>query len=613
MNLRIMKTLTYSALLTAAMSLNLTSFTWAEPTHSLAMHGTAALPADYQYFPYVNPDAPKGGQVRYGVVGTFDSLNPFVLKSMRTTARGLFMDGDFGNLVYESLMQRSRDEAFALYGLLAEKVESDEDRHWVEFTLNPLAKWSDGEPVTIEDVIFTYELLTEKGRPPYSSRMSRIEKIEKTGERKVRFTFNDQSDREFPLLIASTMPVLPRHAIDVDSFGNASLKAPVGSGPYKVARVSPGQSILYERNDDYWAKDLPVKRGFDNFDKISIEYFRNETAMFEAFKKGVVDVFLEGNPTRWQTSYNFPAVKDGRIIKAGFSRGIPVNLLGFTFNTRREIFADSQVRHAISLLFDFEWANRSLFSDQYKRTEGYWFGSNLSAVGIKADERERSLLALFPNAVRSDVMEGKWHASRTDGSGHDRKLVREAMRLLKQAGFRFEKGKAIGKDGKPFEFEIMTRSVDEEKVSLAFKRNLERLGIEVSVRTVDDAQYQHRMQTYDYDMMLGALTGTLSPGNEQWNRWGSASRDAQGSFNYAGAADPAIDAMIEAMLAARSQEDFVSAVRAMDRVLISGDYYVPLYHLPQQWLAHWGRVKYPEKTSLFGYQLPTWWAEDATK
>ncbi|WP_184219588.1 extracellular solute-binding protein [Paenochrobactrum gallinarii] len=607
------KTITYSALLTAAVSLNLTTLARAEPSHSLAMHGTAALPSDYPNFPYVNPDAPKGGQVKYGVVGTFDSLNPFVLKSMRTTARGLFLDGDFGNLVFESLMQRSRDEAFALYGLLAETVETDEERHWVEFTLNPQAKWSDGEPVTVEDVIFTYQLLNDKGRPPYSSRMSRIEKIEKTGERKVRFTFNDKSDREFPLLVASTMPVLPKHAIDVDSFGNASLKAPVGSGPYKVAHVSPGQSIIYERDPDYWAKDLPVKRGFDNFDKISIEYFRNETAMFEAFKKGAVDVFLEGNPTRWQTSYNFPAVNDGRIIKAGFTRGIPVNLLGFTFNTRREIFADPKVRHALSLLFDFEWANRSLFSNHYKRTEGYWFGSDLSAAGVKADERERALLAPFSNAVRSDVLEGKWNASRTDGSGHDRKLVREAMRLLKKAGYRFENGKAIDKNGKVFEFEIMTRSVDEEKVSLAFKRNLERLGIQVVVRTVDDAQYQHRMQTFDYDMLLGALTGTLSPGNEQWNRWGSASRDAQGSFNYAGAASPAIDAMIEAMLAAREQEDFVSAVRAMDRVLISGDYYIPLYHLPQQLVAHWARIKYPEKTSLFGYQLPAWWAEDAQK
>lgn len=608
-----MKTLTYSVLLAATVALNFPSSTKAEPSHSLAMHGTAALPADYQYFPYVNPDAPKGGQVRYGVVGTFDSLNPFVLKSMRTTARGLFLDGDFGNLVYESLMQRSRDEAFSLYGLLAEKVEMDDERHWVEFTLNPLAKWSDGQPVTVEDVIFTYDLLTEKGRPPYSSRMSRIEKIEKTGERKIRFTFNDKSDREFPLLVASTMPVLPKHAIDVDGFGNASLKIPVGSGPYKVAQVSPGQSITYERDVNYWAKDLPVKRGFDNFDKISIEYFRNETAMFEAFKKGAIDVFLEGNPTRWQTSYDFPAVNDGRIIKAGFTRGIPVNLLGFTFNTRREIFADRQVRHALSLLFDFEWVNRNLFSDLYRRTEGYWFGSNLSSVGVEADERERALLVPFPNAVRSDVMEGKWHATRTDGSGHDRKLMREAMQLLEKAGVRFEKGNAFDKDGKPFAFEIMTRSVDEEKVSLAFKRNLERLGIEVNIRTVDDAQYQQRMQTYDYDMLLGALSGTLSPGNEQWNRWGSASRDVQGSFNYAGAADPAIDAMIEAMLAARSQDDFVSAVRAMDRVLISGDYYIPLYHLPQQLVAHWSRINYPEKTSLFGYQLPTWWAIDAQK
>ncbi len=579
----------------------------AAPDYALSMHGDVALPADFTSFPYANPDAPKGGALRMGVVGTFDSLNPFVLKSMRTTARALFSDADFGNLVYETLMQRSRDEPFTLYGLLAEKVAIDPERKWVEFTLNPKARWSDGEPVTVEDVIFTYEILTEKGRPPYNNRMSRIEKIEKTGERSVRFVFNDKSDREFPMLIAGTMPVLPKHAIDPATFGNSTLKPPVGSGPYTVSGVQPGQRITYKRNPDYWGKDLPSQRGLNNFDTISIEYYRNETSLFESFKKGILDVFIDANPTRWEKSYDFPAVKEGKVVKENFEKGTPANMLGFVFNTRRPVFEDRRVRQALGLLFDFEWANRNLFAGQYERLQSFWEGSELSSVGKAADARERKLLAAFPDAVRKDVMEGTWHPSTTDGTGHDRGPAKEAYELLIDAGFSFEHGKAIDPSGKLFQFEIMTRSADEEKVALAYKRNLARLGIDAEIRTADDAQYQQRLQTFDYDMILGALTGSLSPGNEQWMRWGSASRDAQGSFNYPGVSDPAVDAMIEAMLAARERDDFVSAVRALDRILISGDYYIPLYYLPYQWVARWDRIGHPEKTSLYGYQLPTWW------
>ena len=576
-----------------------------QPDYALSMHGDVALPADFTHFPYANADAPKGGTLAMGVVGTFDSLNPFILKNMRTTAVGLFGDGE--NFVYESLMQRSRDEPFTLYPLLAERVATDPKRTWVEFTLNAQAKWSDGQPVTVDDVIFTYDILTEKGRPPYNNRMSRIEKIEKTGERSVRFTFNDKSDREFPLLIAASMPVLPKHAIDAASFGNSTLNPPVGSGPYIVSDVRPGERIVYKRNPDYWGKDLPTRRGLNNFDIYSIEYFRNETALFETFKKGLLDVFIEANPTRWEKSYDFPAVKQGKVIKETFQKGTPANLLGFVFNTRRPIFADRRVRQALGLLFDFEWANRNLFADQYRRTQSYWEGSELSSVGKPADDREKQLLAPFPDAVREDVMNGTWHPPVTDGSGHDRTPAKKAYDLLMEAGFRFEHGLAIDPSGKPLAFEIMTRSPDEEKVALAYKRNLARLGIAAEIRTADDAQYQQRLQTFDYDMILGALAGSLSPGNEQWMRWGAASRDVQGSFNYPGVADPAVDAMIEALLAARNRADFVSAVRALDRVLISGDYYVPLYHLPYQWVARWDRIEHPQKTPLYGYQLPTWW------
>lgn len=585
----------------------------AQPAHALSMHGDIALNPDFKNFPYVNPQAPKGGNITYGVVGTFDSLNPFVLQSMRTTARGMFNDADFGNLMFETLMQRSADEPFTLYGLLAESVETNEERSYIEFTLNPKAKWSDGQPVTPDDVIFTYDILTEKGRPPYNSRMKRIEKIEKTGERGVRFTFNEQADREFPLLLAATMPVLPKHAIDPETFGKSSLKAPIASGPYMIKEVKPGERITYQRNPDYWAKDLPSRRGFSNFDTINIEYFRNETSYFEAFKKGIVDVYVDGSPNHWSKAYDFPAVTQGKIIKNTFTKGTPASMLGFVFNTRREKFADVKIRRALSELFDFEWANRSLFAGQYDRIASFWQGSELSSVGVAASAGEQQLLAPYAKQIMPDVLNGTWLPTITDGSGNDREPAKQAYELLKEAGYTFNNGVATTPQGTPLSFEIMTRSVDEEKLALAYKRNLARLGIGAEIRSADDAQYQQRLQNYDYDMIVGALTASLSPGNEQWNRWGSASRDALGSFNYPGAQDPALDAMIDAMLAAKNRQAFVDAVRAFDRLLISGNYYLPLYYLPEQRVATWSHIKFPEKTSLSGMQFPTWWSETAQK
>lgn len=581
------------------------------PYYALSMHGDIALPADYKNFAYTNLQAPKGGSITYGVVGTFDSLNPFVLQSMRTTARAMFIDGDFGNLVFEPLMQRSTDEPFTLYGLLAESVEIDDARSFIEFTLNPKARWSDGKPVTPDDVIFTYEILTEKGRPPFNARMKQIDKIEKIGERGIRITFNDKANREFPLLLASTMPVLPKHAVDPETFGKASLKPPVASGPYIIKDVKPGERITYQRNPDYWAKDLPSRAGFNNFDTITIEYFRNETSYFEAFKKGLVDVYIDGSPNHWSKAYNFPAVTQGKIIKDTFVKGTPANMLGFVFNTRREKFADVKVRRALSELFDFEWANRSLFAGQYDRMASFWQGSELSSVGRPASDGEKQLLAAYHNKLLPETLDGTWQPAMTDGSGHDREPAKKAYDLLMEAGFTFTNGVATTPQGTRLSFEIMTRSVDEEKLALAYKRNLARLGILAEIRSADDAQYQQRLQNFDYDIIIGALTASLSPGNEQWMRWGSGSREALGSFNYPGAQDKALDAMIEAMLAAKDRPAFVDAVRAFDRLLISGSYYLPLYYLPKQQVARWSHIKYPDKTSLYGYQFPTWWAETA--
>lgn len=579
------------------------------PKHAIASHGEPQLPADFEHFPYANPQAPKGGSISYGVVGTFDNLNPFILKSMRTTARGMW-GPEFGHLTHESLMVRSRDEPFTLYGLLAKSIEFDDDRTFIQFNLNPQARWSDGEPVTADDVIFTFELLEEKGRPPYSSRLDRVEKMEKTGPMSVRFWLKEDAGHEFPLILGIS-PILAAHATDAETFDRTTFEPPVTSGPYRIKSIKPGEKITFERREDYWARDLPVKRGLDNYDEISVEYFLSESARFEAFKKGVYDVNPEGSPVSWERSYNFPAVKRGEIVKTIFENKLPAGMYGFVFNTRREKFRDKTVRRALAMLFDFEWVNRNLFNNAYRRTESYFQHSDLSSIGRPASDLEHALLAPFPDAVDDAVMDGTYHATRTDGSGRDRTVQREALRLLNEAGYRIEQGKLLDTSGRPLTFEVMTQNEGQEKISLAYQRNLAALGIDLKIHTVDDAQYQRRSQNYDYDMIVKAYPASLSPGTEQIWRWGSKSRDMEGTFNYAGAAEPAIDAMIEALLAARSEEEFTASVRAFDRVLISGYYVVPLYYLPGQRVAYREKLEHPSVTPIYGYVLPTWWDKNA--
>ncbi len=590
----------------AALTLLCANMAHAEPKHGIAIIGEPVLPAGFAHLPYANPDAPKGGNMGYGVAGTFDNLNPFILKSMRTTARGV-IDTAFGNLVFESLMQRSADEPFTLYGLLAESIDTDEGRTWAEFQLNPNAKWSDGQPVTPEDVIFTYETFTAKGRSPYSKRMDKIAKIEKTGERGVKFTFNENADREFPLIVALT-PIIPKHATSA-TFDQPSLEIPIGSGPYLLDKVDPGTRTTFKRNPDYWGKDLPVKRGLDNFDTISIDYFKDPTAQFEAFSKGLFDVYPEGDPAKWAKNYDFPAVKDGKVIKDVFVAGTPANMFAFVFNTRRPAFTDRKVRTALAMLYDFEWTNKNLFEGAYSRTGSFWQNSELSALGVPTSAGEKALLQPYADKLLPQVMDGTWTPAKTDGSGRDRAKMLNAVNLLKEAGYSLSGQKMIGTDGKPLAFEILCANGTEEKLALVYQRTLAKVGIDAQVRTVDDAQYQQRRQVWDYDMILATYAASLSPGIEQISRWGSSSRDGEGTFNYAGVSEPGIDAMIEAMGKAKTRPEVVDAVRALDRLLISGQYVVPLHHLKEQWLARWSRVEHPQSTALFGYQLPTWWAK----
>lgn len=584
----------------------------AEPRHAIAMQGEPALPSDYTHFDYANPDAPKGGEITYCVVGTFDNLNPFILKSLRTTARGM-IDTIFGNLVFEPLMQRNFNEAFSLYGLLAETVDMSADRKSIEFHLNPKARWSDGKPVTPDDVLFTYDIFTEKGRPPYSDRMKKVERLEKTGEHSVRFTFNELADREFPLIIAMT-PIIPRHAFDRETFDRTTLAPLTGSGPYRVAEVKPGDRIVFERNPDYWARDIPSKRGFDNYDRITIQYFLNANAQFEAFKKGLCSAYAGAQytgmgPLQAERDFDFPAAREGKVIVRDFPLGIPPVVRGFLFNTRLEKFSDPTVRRALAMLYDFEWANKNLFGGKFSRTMSYWQGSELSAIGRPASEKELALLAHFPGRVPADVLDGTWRPPVTDGSGQDRKVLKAAYEALKEAGYRISGGKMLDPQGQAFGFEILTSGQEEERLASLYQRTLAKLGIEVSIRALDGDQIQSRKQRFDFEVLIGSsgFSNSLSPGVEQLGRWGSEYANVEGGFNLAGVADPAIDAAIEAMLNAHDKEDYVAAVRVLDRLLISGAYMVPMQHAPGQWIAYWDYLDHPDKTPLFGFQLPAWW------
>ncbi|TIT02060.1 extracellular solute-binding protein [Mesorhizobium sp.] len=578
-----------------------------EPKHAIAMQGEPALPADYTHFNYVNPDAPKGGNITYCVVGSFDNLNPFILKSLRTTARGM-MDKIFGNLVFEPLMQRNDDEAFSLYGLLADTADMDPERKSIEFHLDPKAKWSDGQPVTAEDVLFTYDVFTEKGRPPYSARMSMVAKLEKTGDRSVRFTFNDKANRETPLIIAMT-PIVPRHAFDKETFDRTTLKPVIGSGPYTVVQVAPGQRIVFKRNPNYWGKDIPAKRGFDNYDQITIEYFLNANAKLEAFKKGICAIDDDSDPVKRERDLDFPAFHKGDVIAETFDTGIPPVVTGFLFNTRLPKFSSPVVRRALGMLYDFEWANKNLFGGKYMRTMSYWQNSELSALGHPADDKEKALLAPYPGRVPADVMDGTWRPPVADGSGQDRKVLKAAFDILKGAGYSLQDGAMLDPEGNPFGFEILTASQNEERLATIYQRTLAKIGIDVTIRGLDGDQIQSRKQRFDFEVLIGTsgFENSLSPGIEQLGRWGSAAANAEGSFNLAGVADPAIDAALEAMLDARSREDYVAAVRVLDRLLISGNYMVPMQHNTQQWLAYWSYLEHPQKTPISGYRLPTWW------
>ncbi len=574
----------------------------AEPKPSIALHGTPALSADFTHLPYVNPDAPKGGRLVLGQPGSFDSLNPLIIKGVAAAGVREFQ--------LEALMARGLDEPFTLYGLIAETIDVADDKTSVTFDLNPKAAFSDRKPITADDVIFSFELLKTKGRPNHRTYFSKVTAAEKLGERRVRFTFQDASDRELPLILG-LMPVLAKHATRPETFEQTTMTPLLGSGPYTMSRIDAGRSISYTRDSGYWGQDLPVTKGRFNFDEVRFDYYREGSVMLEAFKSGGIDLRLEEDPANWASQYDFAAVREGRIVKKEFDIALPAGMTALVFNTRRGHFQNPLVRRALIKLFDFEWINRTLYYGLQKRTDSFFVRSYLASTGSPADARERELLAKFPDAVRPEILEGKYALATSDGSGQNRDNQKSAFELLKQAGYKLEGGKLLDPaSGKPFGFEILAQNRAQEALLLSFARGLEPLGIMAVVRMVDSAQYQARLNDYDYDMIQTTWAASLSPGNEQLFRWSEKTAATPGSYNFAGVKNPAADAMIEAMLAAEDKETFVSAVRALDRVLLSGDYVVPMFHVPKQWVAHWTRLKHPAKTPVFGYAVDTWWIEE---
>jgi peptide/nickel transport system substrate-binding protein len=568
------------------------------------MQGAPALPGDFTHMPYANPDAPKGGRLTWALLGTFDSLNPLIVKGLAVQ--------QIRGYVVESLMARGNDEPFTLYGLLAKTVETDEARDFVTFHIDPRARFSDGTSVTADDVLFSWALLRDHGRPNHRQYYSKVTKAAALDALTVRFDLTSANDRELPLILG-LMPILPCHATDVASFEDTTLTAPVGSGPYRVTEVKPGVSVTLTRNPDYWGRDLPVNRGLYNFNEIKLDFYREANGHFEAFKRGLYDFRDETEPLRWHDGYDFPAVRNGEVIRDTIKTGMPYPSEFLVFNTRRPVFADVRVRRALTLLFDFEWINRNYFFGLYTRSAGFFAGSELSAYARPADARERELLKPFAAQIAPDVLDGSYRLPVTDGSGRDRDSLRAALKLFSEAGYELD-GTVLRRHATktPLSFEMLVSTRDQERIALAYAGNVKRAGIDAHVRVVDPVQFDQRRLDYDFDMIQNRWDQSLSPGNEQSFYWGSEAADIKGTRNYMGVKSPAIDAMIEALLAARGHEAFVSAVRALDRALMSGFYAIPVLNAGEQWIARWNRIERPSATALTGYLPETWWqAQDS--
>lgn len=562
------------------------------------MHGEPALPPEAAHLPYADPQAPKGGAAAYGLTGSFDSVQPFIVK-------GSAPFWAIREHAFESLLMRNHDEPFTLYGLLAESVETPEDRSWALFTLRPEARFSDGTPLTPEDVIFSMEILRDKGRPGFGASYRKVSSVEAVGERGVRFVFSEP-DREMPLIMG-LMPIVSKADWEGRDFAASGLRPVLGSGPYVISGVDAGASLTFRRNPEYWGKDLPLNRGLHNFDEIKYFYFRDSNALWEAFTGGLVTFRHEQSPERWAQSYDFPAFRAGQVERGEILHGRPSGMRGLVFNTRRPLFQDRRVREALTLALDFEWMNRTLYFGAYRRIQSYFGNSALGCDSGPADALERALLAPYLAELPEGGLDRACAQEASDGSGRDRARLRKAGALLREAGWSAQGGVLKNAAGEPFAFEILTSGVEEERVAGAFSQALRSLGIQVRARTVDAAQMAARKNDYDYDMVFNVWALSLSPGNEQTLYWGSAGRDLPGTRNYMGVSSPGVDAMIQALLESEDRAPFEAAARALDRLLTLNAYVVPLWWEPTDKLAWRKGLSRPAKDPLYGYRPEVWW------
>ncbi len=567
--------------------------------HGTSLLGDLKYSPDFKHFDYVNPDALKGGDVRLSAVGSFDSLHPFILKGRSAAGLGL---------AFESLMAPANDEASTYYGLIAESVEIPDDFSWVAYTLRPEARWHDGSPITTDDVIFSFEMLKTKGHPFYRAYYANVASAEQTGPHTVKFTFAGGLNRELPQIVGQ-LPVLPKAVFEGRDFEETTLEPIMASGPYRVMEVDPGRAIIYERIKDYWGADLPVNRGRYNFDRIRYDYYRDQTVALEAFKSKEYDFRQETAAKVWATGYDVPSVRDGLIITEEIRHEVPTGMQAFVFNIRRYLFQDRRVREALSLAFDFEWANKNLFYGQYARTGSFFSNSELAATGLPSNA-ELDYLQPFRGQIPDEVFNKVFETPATDGTGNIRGNLRKAQRLLKSAGWTVQNGALTNNTtGQAMEFEVLLVQPTFERVVLPFAQNLKKLGIEVRVRTVDTAQFQNRIDEFDFDVSVQSFGQSLSPGNEQRDWWGSANADIPGSRNVIGIKNPAIDSLINSIIEAPDRQSLIAATRAMDRVLLWNHYVIPQWHSRVFRVAFWNRFSRPEITPKYGLGLFTWWID----
>ncbi|WP_374041567.1 extracellular solute-binding protein [Ruegeria sp. YS9] len=593
----------FRSLLAGIASIFVISVAHAESSHGIAMYGDPALPPDFVSLPYANPDAPKGGKAVFGNTGGFNSLNPFLQKGTAPWQLPFW--------THESLMGRSWDEPFTLYGLLAESVETDPDRSWVEFTLREEARFSDGTPVTVDDVIWSYETLGTQGHLRYRGLWGKIDSIEQTGPRSVRITFNEP-DRELALL-AGMRPILKKAQWDGKDFADAQLHdVPIGTGPYVIESYEAGRFVNLRRNPDYWGTDIPFRRGTMNLDELRIEFYGDGSVLFEAFKAGELSAVREFNADKWDTQYNFPAVQRGDVIKTEIPHGKPSGMTGFVMNTRKAPFDDWRVREALMLAFNFEFINDTITGGAQPRITSYFSGSDLAMQPGPARGQVKDLLLPYADILLPGTLEG-YELPKGDGSARNRANLRKATKLLSEAGWTVQDGVLRNENGDAFQVTFLLQQGDSEMATVVeiYSRALERLGIQVTTEQVDNAQYVGRTSELDFDVTTFRRALSLSPGNEQRLYWGSETADAPGTRNLMGVSSPAVDAMIDAMLASKTREDFTAATRALDRVLTAGRYVIPIWSFDIGRIAHVKELKHPKTLPIYGdgpqYMPEVWW------